>query len=189
MKHDEQLHDIESMLNKLDREAISGNAKTVQAAIEALRAKYPHNAFFSCQSLQSAADIAALNVNLEGIPYGREALEIAAAIRWEGMPDSARRGIAELVAKTPQTYSGAWLAAMTGGRAACVDFFRQIRTAVPLIQPNQKIIASLLKLNAGPSVKGDWSTRSPCPGAPESIAQILSVGLHNSPNTKQKENK
>ena len=189
MKHDEQLHDIETMLNKLDREAISGNAKTVQAAIEALRAKYPHNAFFSCQSLQSAADIAALNVNLEGIPYGREALEIAAAIRWEGMPDSARRGIAELVAKTPQTYSGAWLAAMTGGRAACVDFFRQIRTAVPLIQPNQKIIASLLKLNAGPSVKGDWSTRSPCPGAPESIAQILSVGLHNSPNTKQKENK
>jgi hypothetical protein len=189
MKHDEQLHDIQDMLDRLDRAAVGGDAKSVQTAMDALRAKYPHNVFFSCLSFQSAADIAALNVNLEGITYGREALEIASAVRWEGLSQSARRGVAELVAKKPLTYSGAWLAAVTGGRAASVDFFNRLRTSSPLLQPNRKIIAALLQLNATPSVQDDWSRRSPCPGVPEMIEQILSVGLRNTPNNKQKESK
>ena len=189
MKHDEQLSDIQDKLNRLDRDVIGGDAKSVQAAIEALRAKYPHNAFFACQSFKSAADIAALNVNLEGIPYGREALEIATAIRWDELQPSAQRGIADVIGKTPRTFCGAWLVAMTGGRAASVDFFNRLKNSSPLLQPNRKIIASLLKLNAAPPVQDDWSRRSPCPGAPEAIAQILSVGLHNTTNTKQKENK
>jgi hypothetical protein len=189
MKHDEQLHDIQDMLDRLDRAAVGGDAKSVQTAMDALRAKYPHNVFFSCLSFQSAADIAALNVNLEGITYGREALEIASAVRWEGLSQSARRGVAELVAKKPLTYSGAWLAAVTGGRAASVDFFNRLRTSSPLLQPNRKIIAALLQLNATSSVQDDWSRRSPCPGVPEMIEQILSVGLRNTPNNKQKESK
>ncbi len=189
MKHDEQLHDIRDMLDRLDRAAVGGDAKSVQTAMDALRAKYPHNVFFSCLSFQSAADIAALNVNLEGITYGREALEIASAVRWEGLSQSSRRGVAELVAKKPLTYSGAWLAAVTGGRAASVDFFNRLRTSSPLLQPNRKIIAALLQLNATSSVQADWSRRSPCPGVPEMIEQILSVGLHNTPNNKQKESK
>jgi hypothetical protein len=176
------------MLNSLDRATIGGDAKSVQAAIDALRNKYPHNAFFSCQSFKSSAEIAALNVNLKDIPHGREALEIAAALRWDELPPSARRGIAEFVSQTPRTFCGAWLAAMTGSRTASIDFFNRLKNSSPLLYPNRKIIASLLKLNAAPLVKGDWSRRSPCPGVPEMVAQILSVGLHNTTNNKQKEN-
>jgi hypothetical protein len=188
MKHDEELNDIHDMLNSLDRATIGGDAKSVQAAIDALRNKYPHNAFFSCQSFKSSAEIAALNVNLKDIPHGREALEIAAALRWDELPPSARRGIAEFVSQTPRTFCGAWLAAMTGSRTASIDFFNRLKNSSPLLYPNRKIIASLLKLNAAPLVKGDWSRRSPCPGVPEMVAQILSVGLHNTTNNKQKEN-
>ena len=37
MKHDEQLHDIQDMLDRLDRAAVGGDAKSVQTAMDALR--------------------------------------------------------------------------------------------------------------------------------------------------------
>ena len=191
MKHDEQMQDIRDLLNRVDRAIIGADAKAVQNAIEALRRKYPHNAFFSCQSqsFQSAADVASLYVKLEEIPHGREALEIVAALRWDELSASARRGIADIIGMAPHTFSGAWLAAMTGGRRATLNFFSRLETASPALPPNRKIIASLMKLNAAPQVQNEWSTRSPCPGVPELVAQILSVGLHNSTINKQKENK
>lgn len=187
MKHDEQLQDIRSMLDRLDRAVIMEDAKAVQKAIAALRGKYPHNAFFSCQTFQSAAEVASLGVDLVDIPYGYDALEIAAAFRWNELSESARRGIGEIVVKTPHTFCGAWLAAMTGGRQATIEFFRKLRENSPKLTPNKKIIASLLQLNAPPQVKNEWSRRSPCPGVPELIDQILSVVLPNTTTNNQKE--
>lgn len=187
MKHDEQLQDIRSMLDRLDRAVIAEDGKSVQNAIAALRDKYPHNAFFSCQTFKTAAEVASLGINLVEIPYGYDALEIAAALRWNELPESARHGIAEIVVKTPHTFCGAWLAAMTGGHQATIDFFSKLRGNTPMLVPNRKIFASLLQLNAPPSVKNEWSRRSPCPGTPELIDQILSVVLPNKTTNNQKE--
>ena len=189
LKQTELKADIRNLLGRIDKAFISADAKALQGAINALRQKYPQNPFFSCQSIKTAADTASLSAKLKEETGGPEALEIAAAIQWDELPPAARRGMTEIIGTAPLTYSGAWIAAMTGGRAATIAFLTRLREKHPLVTPNHKIIASLMKLNASEQVKNNVSNRLPCPGGPEIIDQILSISLPKATNKQQKENK
>ena len=175
MKQEEWLQENQASLERIDRAFVSGDDQTLQTAVSTLRKSFPQNPFFSCQDFNTAAEAASLAVEMQGKSGGREALEIAAALRWEKLSPSARRGVADTVGKNPRTFCGAWIAAMTGGHAPTASFFAKLQNAQ--LPPNRKIIASLLQLNASETVKNEGARRSPCPGIPDLISQYFSISV------------
>lgn len=187
MKQEEWLRDNQASLERIDRAFISEDDQSLQTAVNALNKKFPKNPFFLCQDFASAAEAAALAVKIQEESGGREAMEIAAALRWEKLSPSARRGMVEIIGKQPNTYCGAWIMAMTGGQAAIVEFFTKLQGSN--LPPSRKIIATILKLNSSGIVKKDGAKNSPCPGAPELISQFISIGVPQiKTTTKQKAN-